>query len=154
MNCLDQDKDQDLTLIQRLGLWTVPVACLLACAWQGVAHAEPVIVVNAATTATVDDEAAAKIFLRQVKSFPDGSPAAPVNQKDSATTEEFRSKVLKKTGAQFKAYWAQLIFTGGGRPPPEVDGDEAVLKYVADTPGGIGYVEAGKSRSGVRVLKR
>jgi len=119
-----------------------------------VAHAEPVIVVNAATTATVDDEAAAKIFLRQVKSFPDGSPAAPVNQKDSATTEEFRSKVLKKTGAQFKAYWAQLIFTGGGRPPPEVDGDEAVLKYVADTPGGIGYVEAGKSRSGVRVLKR
>lgn len=146
--------EQDLTLIQRLGWWTVPLACVVAAAWQPDAQAEPVLVVNAANSAQLDDEAAAKIFLRQVKTFPDGSPAAPVNQKDNAVTEEFRTKVLKKNAQQFKAYWAQQLFTGGAKPLQELDGDDAVLKYVADTPGGIGYVDSGKSRAGVRMVKR
>lgn len=116
--------------------------------------AEPVLVVNAANTADISDEAAAKIFLRQVKTFPDGSPAAPVSQKESPVTEAFRTQVLKKNASQLKAYWAQQVFTGGGKPPSELDGDDAVLKYVAETPGGIGYVESGKTRAGVRVIKR
>jgi ABC-type phosphate transport system substrate-binding protein len=62
--------------------------------------------------------------------------------------------VLKKNASQLKAYWAQQVFTGGGKPPPELEGDDAVLKHVADTPGGIGYVESGKTRAGVRVIKR
>jgi ABC-type phosphate transport system substrate-binding protein len=130
------------------------LALALACGATSAVRAEPVLVVNAANAATLDDEAAAKIFLRQVKTFPDGSPASPVNQKEGGTTEAFRSQVLKKNAAQFKAYWAQQVFTGGAKPPPEVDGDEAVLKYVAETPGGIGYVDGGKARAGVRVIKR
>lgn len=149
-----QRPEENLTLIQRLGWWAVPLACMLAAAWQPNADAEPVLVVNAATSVQLDDEATAKIFLRQVKTFPDGSPAAPVNQKDNPVTEEFRAKVLKKNAQQFKAYWAQQLFTGGSKPLQELDGDDAVLKYVAETPGGIGYVEAGKSRAGVRVLKK
>ena len=43
----------------------------------GPAQAETVVVVNAAFTANLDDEALARIFLRQVKTFPDGSAAAP-----------------------------------------------------------------------------
>jgi ABC-type phosphate transport system substrate-binding protein len=117
-------------------------------------QADTSIVVNAAMTAALDDEAAARIFLRQIKTLPDGSAASPVNQKEGGATEEFRTKVLKKNAAQFKAYWAQQMFTGGGKPPPELDGDEAVLKHVADTPGGIGYVEAGKTRAGVRVIRK
>jgi ABC-type phosphate transport system substrate-binding protein len=118
------------------------------------AGADPVLVVNAATTADISDEAAAKIFLRQVKTFPDGSPASPVSQKESPVTEAFRAQVLKKNASQLKAYWAQQVFTGGGKPPSELDGDDAVLKYVAETPGGIGYVESGKTKAGVRVIKR
>ena len=130
------------------------IAALLALACAATAQAESVIVVNAAFTGALDEDAAARIFLRQVKTLPDGSPAAPVNQKEGATTDDFRTRVLKKNAAQFKAYWAQQVFTGGAKPLPEVDGDEAVLKHVAETPGGIGYVEAGKTRAGVRVLKR
>jgi len=129
-------------------------ALSLLLALAGAAFAEPVVVVNAAVTANLDDEALARIFLRQVKAFPDGTAAAPVSQKDGPLTEEFRSKLLKKSSAQYKAYWAQQVFTGGAKPLPELDGDEAVLKHVAETPGGIGYVEAGKTRAGVRVIKR
>lgn len=149
-----QTHELPLTPLQRLGLWTVPLALALASAWAGDAQAEPVLVVNAANSVALDDEAAAKLFLRQVKTFPDGSPASPVNQKDGAVTEAFRAQVLKKNAAQFKAYWAQQVFTGGAKPPPELEGDDAVLKFVADTPGGIGYVDSGKGRPGVRVLKR
>lgn len=132
-----------------------PWACAIALvSWQMPARADYAIVVNANTAAQIDDEYAAKIFLRQVKAFPDGSPTAPINQKEGAVTEEFRAKVLKKNAAQFKAYWAQQLFTGSAKPLQEVDGDEAVLKHVADTPGGIGYVEAGKTRAGVKVLKK
>ena len=130
------------------------IAVLLTLACAGAAQAESVIVVNAAFTGALEEDTAARIFLRQVKTLPDGSPAAPVNQKEGATTDDFRTRVLKKNAAQFKAYWAQQVFTGGGKPPGEVDGDDAVLKQVAETPGGIGYVEAGKTRSGVRVLKK
>lgn len=130
------------------------IAAVLLAGTTIAALAEPVFVVNAANTANIDDEAAAKIFLRQVKTFPDGSPASPVNQKEGALTESFRTQVLKKNGSQVKAYWAQQVFTGGARPPSELDGDDAVLKYVAETPGGIGYVEAGKTRAGVRIIKR
>lgn len=133
--------------------WTVPVACTLALVLHASAQAEVSIVVHAGTTATVDQAYAAKLFLRQVKTFPDGTPAAPINQKDGPVSEEFRTKVLKKNGAQFRSYWAQQVFTGGAKPLSEVDGDEAVLKHVAETPGGIGYVAAGKTRAGVRVLK-
>lgn len=130
------------------------IAAVLLAGTTIAALAEPVFVVNAANTANIDDEAAAKIFLRQVKTFPDGSPASPVNQKEGALTESFRTQVLKKNASQVKAYWAQQVFTGGARPPSELDGDDAVLKYVAETPGGIGYVEAGKTRAGVRIIKR
>ncbi|MCE4555384.1 hypothetical protein [Pelomonas cellulosilytica] len=126
---------------------------LLACA-SVAAIADPVLAVNAANSAHIDDEAAAKIFLRQVKTFPDGAPASPVTQKDGPVTEAFRTQVLKKNGSQLKAYWAQQVFTGGAKPPQELDGDDAVLKYVAETPGGIGYVESGKTRPGVRIIKR
>lgn len=146
-------RELPLTLMQRLGLWTVPLAVVLACAWSGNAQAEPTLVVNAANGTSLDDEAVAKIFLRQVKTFPDGSPASPVNQKEGPLSEAFRAQVLKKNASQFKAYWAQQVFTGGAKPPPEVEGDDAVLKFVAETPGGIGYVESGKGRAGVRVLK-
>ncbi len=138
----------------KIGRACLSLACVLAMGGVSAVHAEVVIVVNAATAAQIDDDYAAKLFLRQVKAYPDGSPAAPVNQKDGPVTEEFRSKVLKKNAAQFKSYWAQQLFTGAAKPPPEVDGDEAVLKHVADTPGGIGYVEAGKTRAGVKVIKK
>ncbi|MES2091257.1 MAG: phosphate ABC transporter substrate-binding protein [Pseudomonadota bacterium] len=147
-------KKQGLRVMTLPAGWSVAMACALAGLWGAPAHAEVTLVVNAVNVAQLDEAYAAKLFLRQVKTFPDGSAAAPVNQKEGASTEEFRSKILKKNAAQFKAYWAQQMFTGGGKPPSELEGDDAVLKYVAETPGGIGYVEAGKTRAGVRVLKK
>jgi ABC-type phosphate transport system substrate-binding protein len=127
--------------------------CLM-CAAAPVAQAEMAVIVNAANKTPLDDDAVAKIFLRQVKTFPDGSVAAPVNQHENAASDEFRSKILKKNASQFKAYWAQQLFTGGAKPLQELDGDEAVLKFVAETPNAIGYVDASKVKGGVKVVSK
>ena len=117
-------------------------------------RAETAVIVHAGNNTPLDDDAIAKIFLRQVKTFPDGSVAAPVNQREGATSDDFRSKILKKNASQFKAYWAQQLFTGGAKPVQELDGDDAVLKFVAETPNAIGYIDASKVKGGVKVVTK
>lgn len=127
---------------------------ILAAALSPLAHAEVTVIVNAANTASLDDEAVAALFLGQAKTFAGGTEAVPVNQKDSAAaTGEFAGRYLKKTPAQLRAFWAKQVFTGAGRPPKELDGDEAVIKFVAATPGAIGYIE-GKPGPGVKAVKK
>lgn len=119
------------------------------------AHAEATVIVNAANSANLDDEAIASLFLGQSHSFPGGADATPVNQKsDSAVAQEFAAKVLKKNPSQLRAYWAKQVFTGGGKAPKELEGDDAVIKFVATNSGAIGYVEGGKLGPGVKAVRR
>lgn len=127
---------------------------ILAATLSPLAHAEVTVIVHAANAATLDDEAVAALFLGQAKTFAGGPEAVPVNQKDgAAATGEFAGRYLKKTPAQLRAFWAKQVFTGAGRPPKELDGDEAVIKFVAATPGAIGYIE-GKPGPGVKAVKK
>lgn len=119
------------------------------------AHADATVIVNAANNASLDEEAIASVFLGQSHSFPGGTEAMPVNQKsDSAVAQEFAAKVLKKNPSQLRAYWAKQVFTGGGKAPKELDGDDAVTKFVAANPGAIGYVEGGKLGPGVKAARK
>jgi ABC-type phosphate transport system substrate-binding protein len=59
----------------------------------------------------------------------------------SNTRDEFYARVASKSPALLKAYWSKLLFTGRGQPPREVDGNVAVKKLVAETPGLIGYID-------------
>lgn len=130
------------------------VAAALVAGASTVAHAEVTVIVHAGNGASLDDEAIANLFLGQTKTFAGGAEATPVNQKDSAgATGEFASRYLKKTPAQLRAFWAKQVFTGAGRPPKELDGDDAVIKFVAATPGAIGYIE-GKPGPGVKAAKK
>jgi len=67
----------------------------------------------------------------------------PVDLRGEAVARrEFSSRVLNRSVAAVRSYWQQRIFSGRELPPPEFDSDEAVLKYVASSPGAIGYVSA------------
>ena len=43
-------------------------------------------------------------------------------------------------------------FSGRGVPPPQLDSDEAVLRYVRARRGAIGYVSQAAATSGVKVI--
>ncbi|MCV2362130.1 phosphate ABC transporter substrate-binding protein [Paucibacter sp. DJ1R-11] len=130
------------------------LAGLAALALAGAAQADIAVIVHPSNATALDDEQISKIFLGQTKTFSGGGEAVPVDQKEGATREDFGNKVLKKNPSQLKALWARQIFTGGAKPPREMGGDDEVLKFVASTPGAIGYVDAGKANSSVKVVKR
>ncbi len=117
------------------------------------AYADIAVVVNPANANPIDGATASRIFLGKMKSYPDGTPVEPVSQAaGSATTEEFNSKVLKKSASQLKAYWAKLVFTGKGTPPKELSNDADVLAQVAANPNMIGYVDAAAVDGSVKVV--
>jgi hypothetical protein len=64
----------------------------------------------------------------------------------------FCEEVLSRSVAAVKSYWQQLIFSGRAVPPPELDTDEEVVRYVAKYSGAIGYVSGASELSGVKVV--
>jgi ABC-type phosphate transport system substrate-binding protein len=72
----------------------------------------------------------------------------------SPVREEFYQKVIGKDTTQIRAYWAKRIFTGKGSPPDTVMDEQAVVKWVRQAPGRIGYVSAEAVDGTVRVLMR
>lgn len=130
------------------------VVLALASASMGLAQADAVVIVHPSNAVNMDDEQVSKIFLGQTKTFPGGAEATPVDNKEGPLREDFGNKVLKKSPAQLKALWARQIFTGGAKPPRELASEDEVLKFVASTPGAIGYIDSSKANSSVKVLKR
>jgi ABC-type phosphate transport system substrate-binding protein len=125
-------------------------AALLVAAAMGVAaaHAEVVVVVhpqNAAASMTADQ--VADVFLGK------STALSPVDlPESSAVRGEFYQKVTGKDGAQVKAVWTRLIFTGKATPPKEVGSSADVKKAVAGDPKAIGYIEKSAVDSSVKVV--
>ncbi|HEX6765123.1 MAG TPA: hypothetical protein VF103_06585 [Polyangiaceae bacterium] len=92
------------------------------------------------------------LFLKEITRWDDGELARPVDLKpDSPTRRRFSQSVLNRSVSAVKSYWQQRIFSGRGVPPPELDTDQAVVTYVTNHRGGVGYVspgtELGKTRT-------
>ncbi|MEK7358198.1 MAG: phosphate ABC transporter substrate-binding protein, partial [Bdellovibrionota bacterium] len=48
--------------------------------------------------------------------------------------------ILDRSVPAMRNYWQQLIFSGRGVPPPELESDRAVVDYVSRHADAIGYV--------------
>ena len=98
------------------------------------------VVVSAAQPRNVRPSDLALIFRRKKLFWSDGSKVNPVNlPARSPLRGEFSRVVLGASPEELEKYWNDMYFHG--LPPPFVLGsDEAVLRFVAQTPGAIGYV--------------
>ncbi len=104
-------------------------------------------------TTSVPRSQAARYFLRQATTWPEGEHVKPVDQVRTASVrQDFTRVVLKRTLAEVESFWTQAIFSGRAVPPPQKKNDDEVLAYVRDTPGAIGYVSASASLEGVKKL--
>ena len=82
------------------------------------------------------------IFLKQAPNWGDGSPILPVDQSlQSAVRRSFSDDILSQGVIQVQVYW-QRRMSKGVTPPPVKGSDDEVVRYVASTPGAIGYVTA------------
>jgi ABC-type phosphate transport system substrate-binding protein len=95
----------------------------------------------------------ADAFLKKVTTWPDGELIRPVDQvAGSPPRKSFTADVLRRSVEAVKSYWQQRIFAGRDVPPPELDGNDDVVAYVAKHPGAVGYVAPGTVLRGAKVL--
>jgi hypothetical protein len=121
------------------------------------AHAEaPVyrVIVNPRNpSGSIERRFLAQAFLRKASQWDDGEVIRPVDlASDAPARRRFVEDVLERSVAAVKSYWQQVIFSGRGVPPPELDSDEAVLRYVQKYTGAVGYVSGSADVRSVKVL--
>jgi ABC-type phosphate transport system substrate-binding protein len=110
---------------------------------NGVALADVVVVVSAKSPVkSLTANQVLDIFLGRSGRFPNGGRAVPIDQQEGvAARNEFYTKLSGKSGAQLKAYWSKIIFTGRGQPPTAVADGYDVKRTLAANPSAIGYID-------------
>ncbi len=102
---------------------------------------------------SVEQKVAADAFLKKITRWPNDVPIRPVDlHPDAAARKRFSDEVLHRSVPAVKSYWQQLVFSGRQVPPPELESEEQVVRYVLKNPGGIGYVSAGVNIEGAKPL--
>jgi len=139
-----------------INMWRIGfiIIGLSLCFNPAVASAEVVAVVSAKNpVSTLSKSQIADIFMGKMIRFPNGSEVVPVDQvENSAARKEFYFEFADKSPAQIKAFWSKIIFTGRGKPPPEVSNDIEVKKFIAKHPDAIGYIERKRVDDSVKVV--
>lgn len=103
--------------------------------------------------ATVSRKFLADAFLKNITRWPNDDAIRPVDQLPSSEARHrFSDDVLKRSVSAVKIYWQQRIFAGRGVPPPELESDAAVVRYVESNPGAVGYISGRASQGKTKVL--
>lgn len=92
------------------------------------------------------------IYLRKQLFWPNGKRIIPVNlSSEHPLRNQFSQAVLGSLPKQQIDYWNGLYFNGI-QPPHSVNSEEAVIRFVSDTKGAIGYVNACVVDKRVKIL--
>jgi ABC-type phosphate transport system substrate-binding protein len=112
------------------------------------------VIVNVANPVdAVDRRFVSEAFFKKTTRWPNDLLIRPVDQSsDSASRRAFSEDVMKRSVAAVKSYWQQMVFSGRGVPPPELDDDAEVVKFVVRNPGAIGYVSPGANVTGAKTI--
>ena len=119
-----------------------------------IAAAEVAIITHPGTQEIgLSKDKVADVYMGKMKSFSDGTPTKPVDQANgSPLRTKFYKTILGKTESEMNRYWSKRKYTGKGKPPVVVIGDDAVKELVANTPGAIGYIDGNSLDKSVKVI--
>jgi ABC-type phosphate transport system substrate-binding protein len=131
--------------------FTVPLSMRAGAAASPPAY---LVIVNPANpTTSIGRKFLADAFLKKTTRWDSGDVIRPVDQtSDSPVRRKFSEEVLKRSVAAVRNYWQQIIFSGRDVPPPELNSDEDVVKYVLKYPGGIGYVAGSTDLDAAKIV--
>jgi hypothetical protein len=135
-------------------LLTILWAALVLPPSPAVAAEEPVAVIvpRAFAGREPNTQELALIFKRKKLAWDDGTRIQPVNlPADHPARRVFSQRILKSTPEAQTQYWNAMYFQGVF-PPHVVASSEAMLRYVADTAGAIGYVPGCKLDTRVKTV--
>ncbi|GAB6094830.1 ABC transporter substrate-binding protein [Desulfatiferula olefinivorans] len=93
-----------------------------------------------------------RIFLGK-KTFSTGDRRiVPVCLKHGDIHETFLRSFIDMNVSQFDIFWRQAVFIGTGTPPKAFDHEDDVIRFVENTPGGLGYIGSEIDHDTVKVI--
>ena len=123
---------------RRTGALLVILATLVAS--RAMADTRLAVIANPATAAPYDRQQLADIFLGNLRIDDQGRRIVAVNLPSADPLRgAFSQAVLNNSPDDLEAYWNERYFHGIS-PPYVVASVEAMLRFIAATPGAIGYV--------------
>jgi ABC-type phosphate transport system substrate-binding protein len=88
---------------------------------------------------------AKQIFAMKLKQWPGDGPIKVFVLPDRYPLHvRFSKQILDLFPVQLRLVWDRQVFSGTGQAPQVVDSEEEMLRFVADTPGAIGYLSRQK----------
>jgi len=131
----------------------IKLVVLTLLAGMSIAVADSVLIANPGVAeSALTKNQVESMLLGKSKNWPSGSRVKLCIAKSGDASASGIKTYASKTLAQFNLYWRKLAFSGKGKPPNQVGSDADVLAYVAANPGAIGFVTAGQSTDGAKVI--
>lgn len=136
--------------------WTVRlvIGWLLMPALEAWAAQPQIAIITApeAPQLTLDQNMVRNVYLKKIFVDGKGQRLTPVNlPSGSSLREAFSRALLHMDDAQLQDYWDQKYFQGVS-PPYVLGSPDAVVRFIATTPGAIGYVAPCQVDGSVRVV--
>lgn len=134
----------------------------LAAALLGIALAAPafaeegfkVIANLEVSTESLSRTQLSDIFLKRATTWPGGAHVVPADLgEENRAFDAFCQAVHGKPGSLIRAFWKRVAASGRDTPPAVRNSDEEMLAFVRTTRGAVGYVSAGASTAGVKVIR-
>jgi ABC-type phosphate transport system substrate-binding protein len=117
------------------------------------AQAQAIVIANPSVKVAEVSKSELKDVFTGGSSSLGGSKVTRVLLKGGAANDEFLSAYVGKSDSAFMASWRSLVFSGQASMPKTVDSEAAMVAFVAQTPGAVGYVGKAAAHEGVKVLE-
>lgn len=132
-------------------------ACALALLLLGgcavPAVAAPAVIAHKNVAAEKLDAAALKaVFLGKKVAWDSAGRVVLAVLKSGPVADEFLQKATEMNASTFGNHWRRLAMTGGGTAPKAFEKEEDLRKFVAETPGAIGFLDAAHADGSVAIL--
>ena len=117
------------------------------------AKAQVIVIANPSVKATeITKNDLRDVFTGATSTLKDGGRVVPILLKGGTVHEEFLQAYIGKSDSTYRAGWRSLVFSGQASMPKNVEGDAAVVDFVAHNAGAIGYINKASPHEGVKVL--
>ncbi|MFP4030999.1 MAG: hypothetical protein ACLFRG_03525 [Desulfococcaceae bacterium] len=132
--------------------WGLLLILLLVSVGKAAANAPILIAHPDAPVDSLERREVRDIFLGEMSLWPNQERIAFATLKARQVHETFLGEYVGRTSSQYDIFWKKKVFSGQGRMPKSMDSPEAVIEFVANTPGAIGYLPSGTSPGNAKVI--
>ena len=130
------------------------ISLMLASAVGWLHAADGVVVIGHANMRPLDKQTVEKIYTG--KNIKVGEILVTAVNADVGSTirERFLKTIIEKEEDSYTGRWLVMRTRGLGKPPHELPNAAAIINFVTNTPGAIGYISESDVRPGLNIVFR